>query len=214
MITEKIFQSRINEYLSHQREENVLYVTDLVRCPLTLKYEQEYKDLATQNTLNPATILGTFVHEGLENLLKNVYSFNIETEVETERTVIIEGKAIKLKGRMDAVIEENGEKVVVEIKSSRSDRGIPYEHHKTQLQIYLWMTGIKKGLLVYTTPDRIAEFPVERPLDDSEAIKLIEETVKMAKAPRYQWECKFCIYSKVCQVIQQQAQNTQTSSTS
>ena len=205
MIVEKILKAKIDEYFSHQREENMLYVTDLVRCSMILKYEQEYKDLAIINSINASAIMGNFVHEGLEGFLKNVFS-NVQTEVELVKEIVVEGKTLKIKGRADAIIEVNGEKVVVEIKSSRTDKGIPHEHHIIQLKIYLWMTGIKKGLLVYITPDRIAEYPVDEPLDDAEVAKLAEETLKLLKAPRYAWECKYCVFAKVC-AVQQNASN-------
>lgn len=206
MIVEKIFKNKLDEYFAHQKEENVFYVTDLVKCPLTLKYENEYKDLAITNSLNSSAIMGTFIHSGLEDFLKSNFS-NIQTEVPVEKEIVVQGKNIKIKGRVDAIIGTNGEKVVVEIKSGRSDKGIPHEHHIIQLRIYLWLTGIRKGLLLYITSDRIAEYSVNEPLDEAEIIRLVEETLKMSKAPRYQWECKYCVYAKVCSMVQQQNQN-------
>ena len=204
MIVEKVFKTKIDEYFSHvdKKEENMLYVTDLVRCPLIPKYEQEYQDLAIFSTLNAATILGNFVHAGLEQFLKSHFT-DVQTEVELEKDLIIEGKVIKIKGRADAIMTFNGEKIVIEIKSGRTDKGIPYEHHLTQLKTYLWMTGIKKGLLVYITSDRIAEYQVNEPLDEAELLRLVEETLKKSKTPRYPWECKYCVYSKICPIPQQ-----------
>jgi len=207
MITEKILKLKVDEYLDHQKDENTLYVTDLVRCPLiSQKYEREYKDLAIINAVNAAAIMGNFVHDSLESFLIKNFN-NTQTEVEVEKKISIDGKEITIKGRMDAVIENNNEKIIVEIKSSRSDRGIPHENHKIQLKTYMWMTGIRKGLLLYITPDRITEFEEIEPMTDEEIMRLAEETIKMTKTPRYQWECKFCAFSKVCQ-IGQQNQNT------
>jgi len=46
MIVERIYNHKLQDYLNHKKEENVIYVTDLVKCPLKKKYENEFKELA------------------------------------------------------------------------------------------------------------------------------------------------------------------------
>ena len=197
MIVEKILKKKLEEYLSHVKEENTLYVTDLVRCPLKNYYEKIYKELAMSEVFTPSAILGDFVHVGLEDFIKNNFT-NAQAEIDAEKVIPVDDKQIKIKGRVDAIAEIDGEKTVIEIKTARADKGLPHEHHKAQLQIYLWLTGIKKGLLVYITPDRITEYTVNEPLDDAVVIRLAEETLKMTKMPRYSWECKYCVFSSLC----------------
>ena len=197
MLVEKILKKKLEDYLSHQKEENTLYVTDLVRCPLKNYYEKEYKELAMSEVFTPSAILGDFVHAGLEDFIRNNFP-NAQTEVELEKEIPVNNKQVKIKGRVDAIAEIEGEKTVIEIKTARADKGLPHEHHKTQLQIYLWLTGIRKGLLIYITPDRITEYPVNEPLDDSVIIRLAEETLNMNRAPRYSWECKYCVFASLC----------------
>ena len=197
MIVEKVLRKKLEEYLSHVKEENTLYVTDLVRCPLKNYYEKTYKELAMSEVFTPSAILGDFVHAGLEDFIKNNFA-NSQAEMDVEREILVNGRQIKIKGRIDALAEIDGEKTVIEIKTARADKGLPHEHHKAQLQIYLWITGIKKGLLVYVTPDRITEYPINEPLDEAVVIRLAEETLKMSKTPRYSWECKYCVFSSVC----------------
>ncbi|MBB5253896.1 CRISPR-associated protein Cas4 [Sulfurisphaera ohwakuensis] len=197
MLVERIFKKKLEDYLTHTKDDNTLYVTDLIRCPLKIQYEKTYKELAISEVFTPSTILGDMVHEGLENFIKNNFS-NSQVEVEIEREIPVNNKQVKIKGRIDAIAEIDGEKVVIEIKSARADKGLPHEHHKVQLQIYLWMTGIKKGLLVYITPDRVTEYEVNEPADEVGVIRLAEETLKRTKVPRYPWECGYCVYSSVC----------------
>lgn len=197
MLVEKIFKKKLEDYLSHIKEENTLYVTDLVRCPLKNKYEKIYKELTLSEVFTPSAILGDLVHAGLEDFIKNNFS-NAQVEVELEKDIQVNDRPIKIKGRMDAVAEIDGERTVIEIKSARADKGLPHEHHKVQLQIYLWLTGLRKGLLVYITPDRVTEYEIKEPIDEAGAIRLVEETLKGNKAPRYPWECKYCVYSNVC----------------
>jgi len=43
MIVERIYNNKLQDYLQHRREEDTIYVTDLVRCPLKQKFENQYK---------------------------------------------------------------------------------------------------------------------------------------------------------------------------
>lgn len=197
MIVEKLYRKKLEDYLSHTKEENTLYVTDLLRCPLKIEFEKQYKELALSEVFTPATVMGDIVHSGLEEFIKSSFT-DSQVEVDVEKEVQINGKSVKIKGRMDAIAGINGEKVVIEIKSARADKGLPHEHHKAQLQIYLWMTGFKKGILIYITPDRITEYEITEPADEIGVIRLVEETLNKTRVPRYNWECSYCVYSGIC----------------
>jgi hypothetical protein len=58
----------------------------------------------------PAVLLGDLVHAGLEDFLKK--ELNAELEVEGEKEIPVNGKAIKVKGRADAIINQNGEGIM------------------------------------------------------------------------------------------------------
>ena len=197
MIVERIYNHKLQDYLNHKKEENVIYVTDLVKCPLKKKYENEFRELALADFFIPSGIMGDLVHSGLQQFLQK--EFNADVEVNGEKEVSVNGKTVKIKGRADAIIhQKDGERVVVEIKSARADKGLPLDHHVMQLQIYLWMFEAGKGILVYVTPDRVTEYEVDEPLGDTEVLELVEETVKVSKAPRYFWECSYCQFNVIC----------------
>jgi CRISPR/Cas system-associated exonuclease Cas4 (RecB family) len=88
-------------------------------------------------------------------------------------------------------------KVVYEIKTSRSDVGLPYEHRLLQLRIYMNMVNATKGVVFYLTPDRVAEFFVTNPVSDEELKELVEEFLEFLD-PKYDWECSYCVYSTIC----------------
>ena len=62
------------------------------------------------NIFVPAVLLGDLVHAGLEDFLKK--EFNAEVEVEGEKEIQVNGKAIKVKGSADAIINQNGEGIM------------------------------------------------------------------------------------------------------
>ncbi len=196
MIVELLAKMKIHDYLSHEREENVFYVTDLVRCPLKTYYEQKYREIAVSQALTPSTILGELVHRGLESLVQ-LEGYNVKSEVEAEKVVNV-GKEVRVKGRCDIMLEKDGERTIVEIKSSRSDAGIPHKHHVMQLRIYLWLFEAKKGILLYVTPDRFTEYEVNEPMDEASIVSLVQQTLDRNPSPRFQWECKYCQFSIIC----------------
>lgn len=200
MIVEYLAKLKLQDYLSHQKEKDTLYVTDLLRCPLKISFEEKYKELAMSQIYAPAAILGDLVHKGLESF-GNIEDYKIHTEVEAKKEVQLleENRKITIKGRADIILEkENGERIVVEIKSSRTDKGLPHKHHMMQLQAYLWLFGIGKGILLYVTPDRITEFETTKPLDDVTILRLVQENLSLSPSPRFSWECKYCTFSILC----------------
>ncbi len=186
MIIEIIVDWRLKELEKHRklREEDAIEVTDLIRCPLKREFEEKFPDLYRASAYTPSTILGSLVHLGLESILSN--ELNAEIEVKGEKKI----GDHKIVGKIDAKLG----KVGIEIKTSRADFEIPYEHHILQARIYNWLFDLEKTVLVYVTPDRITEFVVEEDIDEDEIVKLIVDKV----SPRYDWECRYCFFSLIC----------------
>lgn len=180
----------------YEREKGVIWVTDLVRCPLKRVYEDRYPDLVLQEIFKPSLIIGTLVHRGLENLLRElVREYSVETEVEGSRDVILDdGSVVSIRGRLDMLLVRDFERVAVEIKSSRSDKNIPQKHHVDQVRAYNWLMDLSGSILLYVTPARVTQFYIEDRMDDSEVVS----RVTSKKAPRYSWECSYCIFSVMC----------------
>ncbi len=181
----KDFRERLEEL----RNPKVLYVSDLVSCSHKRLFRLRFPEL--QFRFEPPSILGELVHRGLEDILT---SNGFEKEVSIEEKVEINGDKYVVKGRMDAYSKDK--ELVVEIKTARSSQGVPHKHHIMQLQIYMEMVDAKEGLLVYITPDRILEYKVLRETID--LVELVKETINDTVHPRWDWECRYCIYSRMC----------------
>ena len=176
-----------DEELEHikTRKENEIYVTELVECPMKREFR---KDLWHLEVTNPSLILGRLVHEGLELLVKQLFpDEEVKTEVEVERE--LDDKVIR--GRIDAIVGDR----IIEIKYMRGIKGdLPLEHHKYQLRLYKWMTGMRKGSIIYITPDGIKEYDEDKPVNNAEILQIIEDN----RIPKYDWECKYCAFAKYC----------------
>jgi len=197
MLVPLLYRWKIEEYRkrAERKLENELYVTDLIYCPLKVRFSKIYQELALGTVFEPRALIGDFIHKGIERTLAEILGeANVKSEVEYEKDIVVDGTTFIVKGRIDVILGDT----VVEIKSSRSDISLPHPHHVQQLRIYLWLTGMKRGLLLYVTDERLAEFFVEDPASDGEVSDLIRSVLTGRPAPRYSWECRYCPFSSVC----------------
>ncbi|MEM1619273.1 MAG: CRISPR-associated protein Cas4 [Fervidicoccaceae archaeon] len=176
------------ERLSELRDESVIYVVELAGCPKKREFRVRFPELTFR--FDPQLILGDVAHAGLEHLLSSV-GFEVEKEV-SER-VEVDGRVYVVKGRVDAMSEDR----IVEIKTGRPGQRLPQEHHVLQLKIYMALTGSRRGTLIYVTGDRLVEFEVEA--ESRLALgELVLEHLRADKVPKWDWECRYCAFSRLC----------------
>ncbi|BEP16988.1 CRISPR-associated protein Cas4 [Pyrofollis japonicus] len=189
----RIKQKEFTERLKEMIDPKIVYVTDLTGCSMKRIMRMHYPLLSFR--FEPSVILGDLVHTGLEKILEE---HGWASEYQVEKSIKVNGETYTLKGRVDLVkITDNGVEEVVEIKTGRDlPHNEPHDHHILQLKIYMYLLNAKKGHLLYITPERIVEFDVEYEPIDLES--LVRETILNERAPRYEWECKYCPYRKLC----------------
>lgn len=184
------------ERAKHVRDENVYWVSDLVRCLLKRDYEIKYPELSLREIFTPTFIYGNLIHKGLQNLIREHFGDKVLIEVESFKELRIPGSSEKVivRGRADAILMTGNDKVGVEIKTSRTDANIPHEHHIDQVMIYNWLFDLSYSILLYVTPERVTQYTVFDRALESDVI----DRILNVKYPRYQWECNYCIYSVLC----------------
>ena len=192
-LTQTLFKRRFNDKKNHEKKDsNTIYVTDLLYCPLKPRLREQFKELTLAEAYNPSTLQGSLIHESVERIL--IEELNAEVEVPVTKEITINGEVYKLVGRIDA----KKDNVIIEIKTSKTDVGIPKEEHVLQLRIYVNMLNAEHGILLYITPDRITEFYVDTEISDDKLIELVQDYVYTRRTPRHEWECKYCVFAKVC----------------
>ncbi|MCY0868427.1 MAG: CRISPR-associated protein Cas4 [Desulfurococcus sp.] len=192
LVTEILYRRVMKEQLEkleESRRKDVVYVTELVSCSHKYHLRRKYPELTLG--FEPSAVLGTLLHLGLESILREE---GYEVEYSVERQVEVEGAFYTVKGRVDAFNPSRG--VVVEVKSSRSSRELPRQHHIEQLNIYLNLLEAEKGILVYITPDKIEEYEVLKERID--VGDLLKNTINDLIHPRYSWECNYCAFKRIC----------------
>lgn len=189
-----LYEAKYEEFKKRFAElvdPRVIYVTDLVSC--THKYHLRHVMPGLVFVFEPHHVLGDLVHLGLESFLE-IKGFHKEYPV--EKNVKLDNTEYVVKGRIDAFDIDNG--VVIEIKTARSSQGTPHKHHIEQVRFYMYMVGASEGILIYITPDRIIEFSIKEPSSEEVLLQRIREVIEDKVHPRWDWECKYCLFSKVC----------------
>ena len=201
-VRDLLLQITLEDALQHLegREGLTVSVTDLTSCSQKYHFRLKYPELLITQSYYPALINGRVMHRGIQEILLDRFFDFIQVEVPVEKSLNIPGsdgmpRIVKVSGRVDALLADD---TVIEFKTSRSDHETPLEHHVLQLRIYLNMTGRRRGLLVYLTPERITEYWITNPLSDEELQQLVRETLNNERHPRWSWECSYCPFSIIC----------------
>jgi len=197
-----------NFYLSHQTEKdrNYFYISEAGKCARAIYYS--WKKLPRK--AKDARVLRLMDHGDYTHMRIMSVLFSLGLVKATEIT--IPAQEI-IHGRADAIVNIEGQPVVVEIKSINSygfkclDN--PKKEHICQLQLYLHYFKIKEGILIYENKDNqdLREFKLEydeklakQLIEDFHILKhLIDNNILPPVPPEIQeWECQYCDYAEEC----------------
>ena len=202
----------INKQIELERQnkerEGYFYVTDAAACKRKVFYDFK-KDIPktdVDTSVLRKFVQGNSIHEKLVAILE-------KAGVVTAKEINIPANDYKIHGRVDAMLEINGEKIILEIKSIANYGFIslkePKREHVYQLQLYLFFFNIKKGYLLYESKDNqnLQQFEVRLNINTvKRALKnilAIEDYLKNDIIPprdflKNSWQCKSCPYKNHC----------------
>jgi len=194
-LSELLYRWKAFEQLKHERKEGEVYVTDLLGCPLKVRFEEAFPEVARADYFNPHALVGDVVHAGVRALLQGMPDAQFEVEGE------VEFGGLKIKGRADLLLPDR----VVDFKFVRGSYNIPHRHHVDQVRLYMRMFNRPKGSLLYLAPDRVAEVDetvepdLGLPMTDDELSRLLDRFTR-GEGPAYpEFECQYgCPWTAVC----------------
>ena len=187
----RAFRDYEKEKYETKMGENVFHVHELVACKFKSELVREIPELSTP--LKPPIFIGEAIDDFMKQLFlndKELQKMTITAEGIYEKEVNVEGKEIKIVGKPDIVLNDT----IIEIKYTQFPDELPRDHHVKQVKLYLFLTGCKKGKLVYVTNRGFKEFDVNEPFTEEE----LAEYIKTWSSPRYEWECTYCNYKQIC----------------
>ncbi len=197
LVTRRIERDILHRLLEGvDRDERVVYVTELVGCTLKPRLRRLAPMLAATVSFEPPVLIGSLVHAAVERIARSESS-NVETEVEVSREVngvLVKGRVDLLMRRDDGSIEE-----IVELKFTRRAPQQPKPHHVMQVRVYAEMLGCEDCRLyvAYLAPDRLAVYEVRR-LNEPLLEPLVRDYLENTYAPRWDWECRYCPFRRIC----------------
>jgi CRISPR-associated exonuclease Cas4 len=153
-------------------------------------FAQKFPEIEMASLYNSRFVVGWLIEEAVKKLMG-------AKELKCHRIVETQSGRYVVAGTADAFLEE--EDTVIEVKYLTGMFGAPHEHHILQLQLYLYLSGKKKGELWMFSPEGSFAQPVE-PASEQQVAELVESHVAKNPAPKWaDWECaKGCVYEEWC----------------
>jgi len=154
--------------------------------------------------------IGELFHGFMTNALKSCDLVVEDVEKPVVLAVRHDDSWIRISGRVDAVLNVNGERLILEVKSIAKLPDEPLKHHLMQVQPYLLALNVRRGLIVYFEKRnlswRIFEVPFDPKLMDAlvERAKTLHEHLlsKTPPKPSRSWECKYCELREKCRSVE------------
>ena len=194
-----LYMSKENDM--HERNDNEVWVSHLSECQAKREFDNQRKK---EGSLNIFPMLrGIAIHKGLQELIKDAVS-----EVEKKVTYQVDG--MNINGSVDVVLKDG---TPVEIKTVHRLLFPAYPEHVFQLQLYIFMLNVQKGLLFYILDNDVHEVTVYADgsviSDDgssllpmvpitSNYLKQIVKQYKEGKRVHPFSECNRCFYRSIC----------------
>jgi CRISPR-associated exonuclease Cas4 len=187
-MSQKYIMAREELRAKYQEEgRKLLFVHELCECSYKRVMRLRFPEIEKAETYNPRFALGQLVEEALKHRFQDGEGHN------HTRELMVDGQCCLISGMIDIIDPETS--VPIEVKYQTALQNKPHPHHLLQLKLYLWLLNVKKGELLYISPEGLKSFTVKKPSTDKEVIKLIKD----GKAPRWpEWECYYCPYQQFC----------------
>jgi CRISPR/Cas system-associated exonuclease Cas4 (RecB family) len=212
------FDKMIERHLEREHKPKQVgryYPSEIGGCMRKTWYSYKYPqkiDIELSKIFEVGNILHGFVVEVLKSE-KNKDVQLIQSEVPFKK----EFEDFVISGRVDdlIVVKENGKKMLVEVKSTKSILPItaPQESHKMQLMLYMHATGIHDGVVLYIDKNNLQSKSFEIPYSAKESEEIIQRfknlnsylrnsllpLAEAKKSKEKEWLCKFCEYNEKCE---------------
>ncbi|RLE70920.1 MAG: hypothetical protein DRJ45_04480 [Thermoprotei archaeon] len=187
----KILDHSIEKYLKpfigRELRENEITVHEFIGCKRKMLLLRNLPELEYSISINPRIVLGELIHLGILKILGK------RDEKIVYKDIILNNKRYRFIGMIDAIINNS----IIDFKFTLlPSENLPSEKHVLQVKMYMWLTGLEEGYLLYFTPNEILEYKIDEKLSDEDIKRLYEHW----DSPRYSWECDYCSVKRYCEL--------------
>ena len=211
------FNKMIDNYLFREqspKKPGRYYPSEIGMCLRKVWYSYRFPQKIEPRLLKVFE-LGNILHDFAVKVMQSNKNPEVEL-LQYEMPIKLEVEDFLISGRVDdlLLLKADGKNVLVEVKSCKSVEFIhgPQPHHATQLQLYMHITGVHNGVLLYIDKSSLDSrvFTVAyNPVTASSIIlrfkslhaALLGNTLPEAEAKKnseMSWLCRFCEHKAFC----------------
>jgi len=217
------FDGLIDRHLMREHHPKAIgryYPSEIGKCIRNVWYSYNHPT-EIKPELRRVFELGNILHDFVIEVLRDGRNGDVQL-LEAEMPFRLEfgdegdGGVFVVSGRIDdlLLVKAGERKVLVEVKSSKTLKYMrgPMPHHKTQLQFYMYATGVHDGVLLYVDKSTLQtrSFEVDFSMDQAKRIlnkfRALHKHLKAATLPAAEakklagekWMCRYCEYADKC----------------
>ena len=211
------FDQMIDNHLHKEnrpKEIGRYYPSEIGTCMRKVWYSYKFP-METNPELLKVFELGNILHDFVVKVLKSEKNPDVGL-IKTELPFRQEIEDFLVSGRIDNIIliKASGKNILVEVKSTGNIDFVEeaMHHNKIQLQLYMHVTGIHNGILLYVDKRNLKSkvFPVNYNEEDAlkiiDRFKVLNKLLKTDALPDPEarsgkeslWMCRYCEYRDKC----------------
>ena len=211
------FDKMVDNFLKRESRPKAIgryYPSEIGSCLRKVWYSYKHPK-ETDVELIKIFELGNMIHDFVSKVIESDKNPHVEL-LEKELPLQKDMKDFVISGRLDdlLLLKEDGKKVLVEVKSTKSIdfTAEASRSHAMQLQLYMHITGVHDGIVLYVDKNNLKSKAFEINYDPEQAeeifkrfielnLCLISEQLPLDEAkrePALMWMCRYCEYVDKC----------------
>lgn len=211
------FNKMVDNYVyreSRPKQAGRYYPSEIGLCMRKLWYSYIFP-AETKPELLKIFEVGNILHDFVVQVIKSDKNPDVEL-LKSEFPLRLDSGDFVVSGRVDnlVLVKADNKEVLVEVKSTSDVEYVAEAagHNKMQLQLYMYITGIRNGVLLYLDKKNLLSKVFAVDYDEAEAKRIIgrfaelHRLLKEKKLPEPEarqsqdtlWQCKFCEFRERC----------------
>jgi CRISPR/Cas system-associated exonuclease Cas4 (RecB family) len=215
------FDALIDRHLMREQRPKAVgkyYPSEIGKCIRNVWYSYNHPT-EIKPELRRVFEMGNILHDFVIEVLRDTRNGDVQL-LDAEMPFKLEfGEAdskFVVSGRIDdlLLLKSGDRKILVEVKSSKTLKYMrgPMAHHKTQLQFYMYATGVHDGVMLYVDKQTLQTKSFEVDFSHDQAMRILNKfralhkhliastlpAPEAKKLPDEKWMCRYCEYADKC----------------
>lgn len=211
------FDKMVENYLKRETKPKTIgryYPSEIGSCIRKVWYSYKYPK-ETDIELTKIFEVGNLIHDFVSKVIESDKNPHVEL-LERELPLRLETKDFTISGRLDdmLLLKEDGRKILVEVKSTKTTDYTtePSRNHVMQLQLYMQITGIHEGIVLYVDKNNLKSKAFSVKYDEELSKEIMNRFIELniclvtdqlpldeaKRDPSLMWMCRYCEYNDKC----------------